>query len=257
MANKYYWVNRLLENQYERGSKAMDMELVKIYGIASKNIENIVAKLWLELMEDGIVSGNRLYQYGRFFKLQEQINAILNALGEKEVSLLQGELEGLYNILYEEVSEMLPVVTTDLILINPETAKEVVNANFKGGKFSERIWLRQDELKSQLLSVITDSAVLGKDYIKVSKLLAERMNVGLSASKRLVRTETMRVLNSAACNSAKDRGYKEYTILVEGNACDECIETYKGKTFTLGIDAPPPAHPNCRCIPKIIIPKRS
>lgn len=257
MANKYYWVNRLLENQYERGSKAMDMELIKLYKQATSSIESIVIKLWLELMEGDVVSGSRLYQYGRYFKLQEQINAILQALGEKEIQLLGGNLEGLYAALYSEVSDLLPVVTTDLILINPETAKEVVNANFKGGKFSERIWLRQDELKNQLLSVVTDSAVLGKDYMKVSKLLAERMNVGLSASKRLVRTETMRVLNSAACNSAKDRGYKEYTVLVEKDACEDCIEAYKGKTFTLGVDTPPCLHPFCKCTVKIIIPKRS
>lgn len=244
-----YWEERLIGNQYRKGTKKMDTQILKVYKSATKELQALVNDTWLKMLQNGSISQSQLYQYGRYIKLQEQINIILTSLGQQEISIINAQLQDLYETTYMESVRVLggDVLSTDFALLNKQTAIEVVNANFKGAAFSERIWTRRDLLNEQLTRVITNSAVLGQDYKKVSRDLARRLEVGLSDSRALVRTETMRVLNSSCTNSALERGYKTYHVLMENNACDECVGKYTNKTFTLGVDQSPPKHTHCKC----------
>ena len=238
-----YWEERLLENQYKVGTKKMDKEILKVYQSATKEIRALVADLWLKMLQDGTLTQNGLYQYGRYLKLQEQINQILVNLGQQEINVINAQLTDLYTNTFAGATQALG--DDSFSLVNEQVAKEVVNANFKGAVYSDRIWQRQDELKNQLMRVITNSTVVGKDWKTVSKDLAQRLEVGLSDSRRLVRTETMRVLNDACVNSARERGYDTYHVLLESDACDEC-KSLEDKSFST-TEKVLPVHPHCRC----------
>lgn len=227
----------------------MDAQILKVYKSATKELQALVNDTWLKMLQNGTISQSQLYQYGRYVKLQEQINTILKSLGQQEASVINAQLQSLYESTFIESARYLgeDLLSNSFNLLNKQAAIEVVNANFKGATFSDRIWTRRDLLNEQLTRVITNSAVLGQDYKKVSRDLARRLEVGLSDSRALVRTETMRVLNSACTNSALERGYKTYHVLMENNACEECVEKYTNKTFTLGVDQPPPKHTHCKC----------
>lgn len=241
-----YWEERLVENQFKLGTKRMDKEILRVYQSATKEIQALIADLWLKLLENGTISQAALYQYGRYLQIQEQINQILTSMGRAEINVINAQLTDLYISTFTEFTQFLGGnLSASFSLVNEQVAREVVNANFKGAVFSERIWSRQDELKSQLMQVITNSAVIGTDYKRVSKELAQRLEVSLSDSRRLVRTETMRVLNDACVNSARDRGYNTYHILLESDACDEC-KNLKDKTFSTS-EKVLPVHPHCRC----------
>ena len=244
-----YWEERLIGNQYRKGTKKMDKEILKIYKYATKELQAAVNDLGIKMLQNGSISQGQLYQYGRYITLQEQINKILTNLGQQEISIINTQLQALYETTFTESDRYLggEVLSGSFSLLNTQTAYEVANANFKGAVFSDRIWKRQDLLKEQLVRVITNSAVLGKDWKSVSRDLASRLEVGLSDSKRLVRTETMRVLNSAAINKAIEIGYEYYRVLLEVDACDECYSEYEGKLFSLKGGSPPPLHPHCRC----------
>lgn len=254
-----YWEERLIENQFKLGTKKMDKEILKIYKLASKELQALVNDLWLKMLQNGSISQWQLYQYGRYIVMQEQINKILTSLGQQEISIINTQLQALYETTFTESARYLggEVLSGSFSLLNPQTAYEVANANFKGATFSDRIWKRQDLLKEQLTRVITNSAILGKDWKSVSRDLASRLEVGLSDSKRLVRTETIRVLNSAALNKAIERGYSTYHVLMETDACDECKAEYEGKNFKLGDGNAPPLHPHCRCCVIIDIPQEN
>ena len=241
-----YWEERLIGNQYRKGTKRMDKEILKIYKSATKELQALVNDAWLKMLQNGTISQSQLYQYGRYIKLQEQINTILTSLGQQEISIINTQLQDLYETTFTESTRSIGG-RDSFSLLNKQNAIEVVNANFKGATFSERIWTRRDLLNEQLMRVITNSVVLGQDHKKVSRDLARRLEVGLSDSRALVRTETMRVLNTSCANSALERGYKTYHVLMENNACEECVENYTNKTFTLGVDQPPPKHTHCKC----------
>lgn len=227
----------------------MDKEILKIYKSATKELQAAVNDLWLKMLQSGGISQGQLYQYGRYIALQEQINKILTSLGQQEISIINAQLQNLYETTFMESARYLggEVLSGSFSLMNKQSAIEVVNANFKGATFSERIWTRRDLLNDQITQLITNSAVLGKDWKRVSRDLAGRLEVGLSDSRRLVRTETIRVLNTACTNQAIERGYKTYHVLLEGDACPECNNKYDNKTFNLGEGSPPPLHPHCRC----------
>ena len=243
-----YWTARLIQNQYKKGTKRMDSQLIKVYQLASKELKACVNDLWLKMLQDGTLTQNGIYQYGRYIELQQQINKILKSLGQEEINIMNSQLQALYDATFTESARYLGGdVLGGFTLLNPKTAEEVVNSNFKGAIFSDRIWKRQDELKNQLIRVITNSAVLGQDHKRVARDLSKRLGVSLSDSRRLVRTETIRVLNSACINKAIERGYEYYRVLLEVDACDECLSEYEGKLFSLKGGNPPPLHPHCRC----------
>lgn len=246
--NKSYWSARLIENQYKTGTKRMFSQLIKVYQLASKELQACINDLWLKMLEDGSLTQGGIYRYDRYLKLQQQVNKILTNLGQEEINIINLQLQSLYEATFIESARYLGDESLDSFsLLNTKTAKEVVNANFKGATYSNRIWHRQELLKEQLTRVITNSAVLGIDHKRVARDLAARLDVSLEDSRQLVRTETIRVLNSACTNSAIERGYKTYHNLIENDACDECKNEYENKTFNLGEGNPPPLHPNCRC----------
>ena len=238
-----YWEERLILNQHRVGSKRMEKEILKLYKGATKEIKAGIADLWLKLLQNGELSQASLYQYGRYINIQQQINEILTKLGQQEISVMNAQLQDLYDKTFLESARYLG--GDSLSLVNTRNAIEVVNANFKGATFSDRIWKRRDLLTDQLMISITNSAVVGKDWKTVSRDLSRHMEVGLSDSNRLVRTETMRVLNDSCTHAAADRGYKTYHLLVESDACDECKEL-ENETFEIH-ERVLPVHPHCKC----------
>lgn len=244
-----YWEERLIDNQYRKGTKKMDKEILKIYKLATKELQAGVNDLWLKMLQSGSITQSQLYQYGRYIELQRQINEILTSLGQQEISIINAQLQNLYETTFTESTRYLggDVLSGSFNIINKQSAIEVVNANFKGATLDDRIWARRDLLNKQITRLITNSAVLGKDWKSVSRDLANRLEVGLSDSRRLVRTETIRVLNTSCANAAIERGYKTYKVLMEGDACYDCKTKYNNKTFNLGETTPPPLHPHCKC----------
>lgn len=245
-----YWIKRLKDNQFKPGTKKMDKEIAKVYKSAGSEIESIIKDLWLQLLQEGSLTSSGLYQYGRYNKLLEQINNQLKLLGNKEIEVMNAQLEDIYiNTFKESCLKFDGILNNSMLRL--DVVKEIVNSNFRGATFSQRIWTRQDKLKEQLLRVITNSAVLGKDYLKVSKDLSERLNVSLTYSKQLVRTETMRVFDDAYLNSAKSKGYTHYDILLGPNPCRKCIDVQSLGHYHID-NRVLPNHSNCECCPVII-----
>lgn len=247
MGSQVYWTERLTKNQFKKHTKRMEKELLKAYKETCKELQASINDIWLKALENGgEMSAASIYEYGRYRGLQAEINKSLTSIGEKEIDVLNSHLEAMYEDTYKKAEGKLTGVSFSMF--NPNTLNEVINANFKGATFSARIWLRQDKLKAQLNNLIIQSAVLGKDHRKVAKEVEKRFSVSYSDAKRLVRTETMRVLNSACINSAKDRGYKRVMWLTAEDemVCKECGPLNRQVMEIDRVEAIP-LHPNCKC----------
>lgn len=226
----------------------MEKEVLKVYKSATKEISGCVKDIWLQMLSDGEISISNLNNYDRYKKIQETINKELYRMGVTSTEIINAHLESAYiDTFGEAIAKLGGTLDANFAQFNKETISSIVNANFKGGSWSDRIWNNQDKLREQLQNKVIESVVIGRDVRKVSKELARRMEVSLSDSKRIIRTETMRVLNDGCINAAKDRGYTHVEWLAENDErlCDVC-SGMDGKIFPIN-EAPSINHPNCRC----------
>ena len=148
----------------------------------------------------------------------------------------------------------------ETIIGNAKLADTIVNASFKNATFSDRIWMYHDQMKSDLSKLLQSGMIQGKGARQLAKdlrkyyygpeYLKNGKNGAVYNTERLMRTELARVQTEAQKQTFEKYGFKEYTFLALGNACDICKaidgKHFKVKDLMPGENAPP-IHPHCRC----------
>lgn len=143
---------------------------------------------------------------------------------------------------------------------NAKTAHTIVNASFKNATFSDRLWMYHDQMKADLSKLLQSGMIQGKGARQLAKdlrkyyygpeYLKNGKNGAVYNTERLMRTELARVQTEAQKQTFEKYGFKEYTFLALGNACDICKaidgKHFKVKDLMPGENAPP-IHPHCRC----------
>lgn len=129
--------------------------------------------------------------------------------------------------------------------------EEILKNNWSGKHFSKRIWGNTDKLASELEHTLTKSFMSGASVKRMTKEIADKMQVGEFAATRLIRTETTYVANSAELAAYKEAGVEKYQYLatLDLRTSDICRE-HDGKIYNLD-DAVigenvPPLHAHCR-----------
>ena len=126
----------------------------------------------------------------------------------------------------------------------------IVNASFKNATFSDRIWMYQGMLKSELDKLLQTGLIQGQNPRVLARHLKERFGVSQYNAERLMRTEMARVQTESAKRSMAENEFEEYEFMAEGPACPICRaidgKHYKVKNMLPGTNAAP-MHPNCRC----------
>lgn len=244
MDSKTYWAERM-ENALKLSEKQVTRPLKQLYRKSFNNIKGELLNIWLDMAGEGEISQSALYQKNRMSNLQTLLSKELRKLGENNIEYMQTSLYSTFQNGYESMDKFLGIKGT-LSFLDEQVAKQIVNQNYKGANFSERIWNDIDKLRTQIEDSVTKSALQGKDVRKVSRDLQERMNVAYSSSKRITVTETGRIFNESARQKAMDRGYKSYSILIEPDACEDCVREFTGKHFNIN-EGVLPLHPNCKC----------
>lgn len=251
MDSKEYWGKRLADKTYKHNSEDMIKQLRKIYRAQAKDIRQRITNLYADMLADGEISTTNLYAYGRYTELIREINKILNKYGEKEEKVINRGLERAYKDVFNRTSESLGK-SVKWGLQNTYVMEEVVNANFKGDNYSRRIWRNRDNLAKKIEKNLQDIVASGISKDKAVSEIMRTENSSFANTDRLVRTETMRVINSGQLESYKQNGYTEYYVIVakDERLCPECMRL-DGQTFKIEEARPgenmPPYHPRCRC----------
>ena len=81
---------------------------------------------------------------------------------------------------------------------NAKTANAIVNASFHNAKFSDRIWVYQDALKSELSSLLQKGLIAGKNPRELARELRKRFDVTEADAERLMITELARDTDRSA-----------------------------------------------------------
>ena len=137
---------------------------------------------------------------------------------------------------------------------NPtDRLKGVVNADFYGANFSERIWSRTGHyasLRKEVFKSLNNLSVDMMGYRKERNRLMKVFNTSKYESMRLIRTEHQRVNMKVQHEMAVANDFTHYTYVAEAGACSICKalagKTFKIEDYEMGVTAPL-KHPLCRC----------
>lgn len=138
------------------------------------------------------------------------------------------------------------------VLDNQNAAHAIVNASFKNATFSDRIWMYQDMMKSELAQLLKSGLIQGKNPRQLARHLEKRFGVSKYHAERLMITELARVQMEAQKQSYERNGfeYYEYVACGKGDVCEIC-KALDGKHFKVKDMMPgenaPPMHPSCHC----------
>lgn len=145
------------------------------------------------------------------------------------------------------------------VLDNQKAAHAIVNASFKNATFSDRIWMYQDMMKSELAQLLKSGLIQGKNPRQLARHLEKRFGVSKYHAERLMITELARVQTEAQKQSYERNGNDEYIFLALNpkGPCEVC-KALDGKIFKVKDMMPgenaSPMHPFCHCS---IAPKRN
>lgn len=130
-------------------------------------------------------------------------------------------------------------------------ADAVINANFKGARWSDNIWDRQDKLRSIISQSVQSAILKGKNGLTIARDIRREFDVSTSYAKRLAITEHARVQMEVGRLSMVENGFTMFDIIPEPKACDICKDITKHGPYHLDKwrteESSPPFHPYCRC----------
>lgn len=135
---------------------------------------------------------------------------------------------------------------------------EILKNNWSGKLFSERIWGRTKEINNTIQEELYVQFMTGRSYLKTSAEIENRMAVGAMEARRLVRTESAYVSNSAELESYKECGIEEFRFIATLDMrTSELCASMDGKRFNVEDAVPgenvPPLHPWCRSTTAAVI----
>lgn len=192
---------------------------------------------------------NLKMKMSRLELLQYQLDLEMVALANSEHKLSERFLSEEYTETLKAQSGLLGKSVLSASEIE-KAAQAVLNTPFKGAKWSDRVWERQDALREVVARLTEDYLLKGKNPTAMIPQLRKEFGVSANEAKRLAVTEGARIATEAERQSYIANGYDEYEFIAEPKACDIC-KPLDGKIFKVADMLPgenaAPMHPHCRC----------
>lgn len=267
-----------LTQEYQKLSAGLDRELSAFYGryAGSEGISMAEAKKLLkgvelenfrlsleEFREKAVMGGydqelNEIYLRSRVSRLQ----ALKTQIGLRVRELAMGQRKQLQEHLTETVTDTYyrtvyevqkgVGVAGNFAQFHTGMLESVLNGVWMAGNFSSRIWANQNKLIGELETVFSQGIVRGDSLEKMTKLLAQRMEVAKNRAATLVETESAHAAAEATAKGYEETEVEKYDFLatLDLKTCDVC-GALDGKTFLVkerktGVNYPP-IHPRCHC----------
>lgn len=217
--------------------------LQKHYEMAEEEIVRLLYDLEEKFSKLGITRIQRsdIYKYNRLELLMNKIQDELKKLGKEERLLVKeharASIKSGYNFYTDNVTQL-----------NKETIKSLVATKWSSKHFSERIYTDKAELLHTLENAISLGITLGKRVPEVVQEVKDKLRINKQRAETLVRTETVAYFNLGARKRYEDSGVKKIIWISahDEKVCPVCTQL-DGAIYDNPRDAPPVAHPNCRC----------
>lgn len=122
--------------------------------------------------------------------------------------------------------------------------KKIINNNFKGKHFSERVWSNEKEVANHLHRKVNDFLKGKVNVNQIRKDIEKTFNASAYNSKRLVTTEVARCSSSAFDRFCEETGVKKvrYNATLDNKLCSDCAQ-YHDKIYDIKDKIETPRHP--------------
>lgn len=222
-------------------------EVLKLYRKHRDNIKQLIAELFMRYGQEGKVNVSDIP------KIERQIQEEIRNIAVSEVAIVTTILATVFAHAYYRTAyeiEKSIGVAISFSLLRKEVIDEIVNYNWSGIPFSERIWDNTNALVKALRTELYIGIQQGESIDKIAKRIDKQFNSKTYQSQRLIRTEAGRIISSANEKIYKDSGvvkYLMYTATLDNRTSDIC-RSRDGKKWSIDDPNRPmiPAHPNCR-----------
>lgn len=187
---------------------------------------------------DGLMSINKSDKDKSYKNLS---SIILN--GHKNIG--KNQINAISNILSSTVNKTFNYYSYNS---NLKDVKEIIDSNFKGKHFSDRVWENEQETAKRLHKQVNDFLNGKINVNKIKKDIEKTYNTSAYNSKRLVETEVNRCSSNAFDRFCIETGVKKvrYNATLDSKLCSDCCQ-YHDKVFDLDKKIDVPRHPLCRC----------
>lgn len=222
-------------------------EVLKLYKKHRDNIKQLVAELFMRYGNDGKVNVSDIP------KIERQIREEIRNIAVSEVAMVTSILTTICALAYYRTAYEIEKnigVAISFSLLRKEVINEIVNFNWSGIPFSERIWDNTNALVKALGTELYLGIQQGESIDKIAKRIDQQFNSKAYQSQRLIRTESARVISSAQEKIYAESGVVEYLIYTAtlDNRTSQICRSRDGKKWRIDDPNRPmiPAHPNCR-----------
>lgn len=202
------------------------------------------------------------YRINRLDKLNEEIAKTCNELYKTELKIdrrfLAAETDKAYKSMMFDIQKGTGI-SGAFDMLPKSYINQVLNTNWSGEHFSERIWGNTTKLATDLKQDLLVGMLTGQSERDMAASIMERTGTSSFNARRLVRTETTYVTNQAELKSYEEAEIDEYeySACIDGRTSELCREL-DGKTFKVKDGKPgknlPPMHPFCRSTTLAVLP---
>lgn len=228
---------KFIEDLYEEANEQLK-EVYKEQKEARNELLKEIAMIMLTYsILDGVMSVRKEDRDKSYKKISSLILINCNNIGKKQVNVLNAILKSTVNKTFEFYNYNA----------NLKDVRKIIESNFKGKHFSERVWSNEQEVAKHLHKQINDFLNGKINVNQIKKDIEKTFNTSAYNAKRLVTTEVSRCQNEAfrkLCEETNVKKVKRNAIL-DSKTCDDCYPL-NGRVYELK-DMPQISHPMCRC----------
>ena len=240
---------KLTEELYNNANSTMGQaykEIKKSRDELLNDISNILLSYTItdSAMNLSIGDRDKLYK-----DLSAKIDKLLSDEGKKEQKLIQ-------QILITAIKDKNGINSYVMALgldfkhtkISNKDLDKIINKLVYGKNYSDRIWDNKEAVAKVIKSDVKKFLNGEIDVNSIAKKIKDRFNTNAYNSKRLVVTETARVMEESNTLWAEQHNieYVMYCATLDEKTCDDCAK-YDGNIYKVGEEPKIIRHPMCRC----------
>ena len=194
------------------------------------------------------------YRLRRFEELQADIDRQMSSLGAYEKKVTTEHYVDLVNEAYlHSLFDLQQGIGLRFSFARMSASRvhEILAHNWSGRQYSERIWGRSKAVNQAVQDELLVQFMTGRSYNQTAREIESRMGVGAMEARRLVRTESTYIANSAELESYRACGMEKFRFcaVLDIRTSDICA-AMDGRVFevekaSVGENVPP-LHPWCR-----------
>lgn len=227
---------KFIENLYDEANE----ELKEVYRKQKESRDEILQEIAMIMLTYTVLDGLMDIKKNDKDKIYKKLSVLI-VTNYKNIS--NKEVEVLNNISESTVRKTFKFYSYNADL---RDVRKIIEANFKGKHFSERIWSNENEVSKRLHSQVK-SFLDGKINVnQIKRDIEKTFNTSAYNAKRLVTTEVSRCQNEAFISFCKETGVKKVkrNETLDSKTCEKCRSLH-GKIYDLD-KAPGIIHPLCR-----------